>query len=233
MDTQNRVKELEEQIRYHSDLYFNKAAPEITDAEFDGLVNELRLLSPESAVLGEVGSVPSYGQKVKHSSLMGSLDKTKESTEIEAWARTYTRDTSHVPKVVISPKMDGLAVRLVYRDGRLVEAATRGNGCVDGETQLEDEGGKMISIQEIVSSGLKCRVKCLDVPMGKICFGDVSAVFDNGQTKDWIELTVKDEKGVRHKLILTPDHQVLSLDGGSPHFVRAENLKEGEDVFGT
>jgi len=128
MDTQDRIRELEEQIRYHSDLYFNQSRPEITDSEFDALVSELRLLSPESAALGEVGSVPTYGQKVKHSSIMGSLDKTKEPTEVERWARTYTRNTSITPKLVVMPKMDGLAVRIGYVKGKLVEAATRGNG---------------------------------------------------------------------------------------------------------
>jgi len=128
MDTRERIRELEEQVRYHSDLYFNQSKSEITDAEFDALVDELRSLAPESAVLGEVGAVPSYGQKVKHSSIMGSLDKTKDASEVERWARTYTTDTSQIPKVTVMPKMDGVAVRLNYDNGRLVEAATRGNG---------------------------------------------------------------------------------------------------------
>lgn len=128
MSTAERIQELEEQVRYHSDLYFNQSAPEITDAEFDALVAELQQLAPDSAVLSEVGAVPSYGQKVKHSSLMGSLDKTKEASAVEQWARTHTSDTSKKPCVVVTPKMDGLAVRLNYDNGRLVEAATRGNG---------------------------------------------------------------------------------------------------------
>ena len=223
----NRIQELEGLVRYHADLYYNQAKPEITDAEFDALVEELKGLAPDSPALGEVGAVPTYGKKLTHSRPMGSLDKAKSAVEVVEWHAKNGKG-----RVSVTPKMDGAACRLNYRNGVLVQAASRGNGCVDGETQLETEDGKSIPIREIVSKGLKCRVKCLDVPTGKICFREVDDVFDNGQTKDWIELTVKDGKG-SHKLILTPNHQVLSLDGGKPHFVRAKDLKEGEDVFGT
>jgi DNA ligase (NAD+) len=125
MDQATRIRELEEQVRYHADLYFNENTPEITDAEFDALVDELRELAPDSAALAEVGSTPSYGRKVTHSSTMGSLDKQTTCSGLMAWHGKHGGG-----KVVVSPKVDGLAVRLNYRNGKLVEAATRGNGQV-------------------------------------------------------------------------------------------------------
>jgi len=126
MSNEERVQELEELVRYHADLYFNQNKPELSDAEFDALVEELKSLSPDSSVLGEVGSVPSYGKKVTHDRPMGSLDKAKTAGEVTAWCSGHTKST----KVAVTPKMDGAAVRLNYKGGILIQGATRGNGDV-------------------------------------------------------------------------------------------------------
>jgi len=132
-----RVKELVESVRYHSDLYYNKGKPELSDAEFDALVEELRnsveelkakfpddpSIAEGEAVLNEVGSVPSYGRKLTHSSIMGSLDKVDSLAGVGLWANMHGGNS---PKIAVTPKIDGLAVRLNYVDGKLVEAATRG-----------------------------------------------------------------------------------------------------------
>jgi DNA ligase (NAD+) len=118
-----RIRELEEQVRYHSELYFNKAKPEISDEEFDRLIDELKELDPTSPALVEVGAVPSYGHKVSHAATMGSLDKFRTLKDVVAWHKA-----SGGGAIVVMPKIDGLAIRLNYRNGRLVQAATRGNG---------------------------------------------------------------------------------------------------------
>ncbi len=127
MNKIDRIKELEGQIRYHADLYYNQAKPEITDAEYDALVDELRNLEPDNAVLLEVGSTPSYGRKVTHSSPMGSLDKETDSEGVKEWYKKYSRKGN---KVAVTPKIDGLSIRINYENGKLVEGATRGNGIV-------------------------------------------------------------------------------------------------------
>jgi DNA ligase (NAD+) len=124
----DRIAELEGLIRYHADLYYNRSAPEITDAEYDSLVDELKRIDPDNAVLKEVGATLSYGRKVKHSSLMGSLDKEISAADVETWYEKYSQNTKGYNGIVVTPKIDGLAVRLNYKDGVLVEAATRGNG---------------------------------------------------------------------------------------------------------
>jgi len=147
MGVNERIRELEGLVRYHSDIYFNEAKQEITDAEYDELVAELTELDPESPALVEVGSVPSYGRKVKHSSTMGSLKKATTVDEVMAW-----HEACGGGDIVLMPKMDGLAIRLNYRSGRFVQAATRGDGeigqdvtdnarGVDGvREEIEDKG---------------------------------------------------------------------------------------------
>lgn len=126
MNPNPRINELAELIRYHADLYFNKSAPEITDAEFDALVAELTKLDPNNPALLEVGSNPSYGTKVAHYATMGSLDKTRTQDEVRSW---FTACSSSAAKgIVLSPKIDGLAVDLLYVEGKFTQAVTRGDG---------------------------------------------------------------------------------------------------------
>jgi len=130
VDVEQRIEELEQLVRYHADLYFNESAPEITDAEFDALVDELRALAPDSAALQEVGAVPSYGRKLTHERPMGSLEKAKTNDDVRKWALENSSQPGDDTEVAVMPKMDGIACRLNYEKGRLMEAATRGNGDV-------------------------------------------------------------------------------------------------------
>ena len=135
--SQERIQELETQVRYHSDLYYN-GMPEITDAEFDEMVDELTELAPDSPALAEVGAIPAWGRKVKHPFLMGSLSKKTKVPKLLEWYEDVPTSDMPNPKVLVcSPKMDGLAVRLRYVEGDLVEAATRGDGEV-GQDILEN-----------------------------------------------------------------------------------------------
>ena len=159
-----RTEELANLIRYHSEKYFTEAEPEITDAEFDALVNELKSLDPNHEVLSEVGAEPSYGKKVFHPTLMGSLDKVNAPESFDRWVVSVGIDEAYT----IMPKVDGLAVRLVYENGQLVLAATRGNGCLQGDTKLEFLDGRVLTIQEVVENRIVGRVKCFNVEENKI-----------------------------------------------------------------
>ena len=125
--SQHRIVELETEIRRHSELYYN-GVPEISDAEFDELFDELKELAPDSPVLAEVGA-PAWGTTVKHPKLMGSLEKSNELADLLAWYESVPVGDLEKPKILLAaPKIDGLAVRLRYKKGKLVEAATRGDG---------------------------------------------------------------------------------------------------------
>ena len=125
-----RINELAELISYHSDLYYNKANPELSDSEFDRLWDELQTLSPNHPQLQRVGSDPPPGSvKVNHLFPMLSLDKANTNDEVIHY---ITETTAQGRRFVCQPKLDGSALSLEYRCGRLVRAATRGSG-VRGE----------------------------------------------------------------------------------------------------
>jgi DNA ligase (NAD+) len=121
------IAELERAVRRHQSLY-DAGRPEISDAEFDKLVEDLRFKSGESPVLLEIGAKVS-GVKVRHSVPMLSLGKVYEMPDLQAWAKPmFERGCS----LLVQPKYDGLALALKYVDGRLVRATTRGDGA-EGE----------------------------------------------------------------------------------------------------
>ena len=123
---QTLVDWLAEQIAHHSHLYYNEASPEITDAEFDKLWDELSRLAPEHPQLKKVGSDPPPGSvKVNHLFAMRSLDKSSTEEEVTHFV---SETTAQSRRFVCQPKLDGSALSLEYRRGRLVRAATRGSG---------------------------------------------------------------------------------------------------------
>lgn len=121
------VPSLEALVRHHNHLYWDRAAPEISDTEYDRLVRRLKELSPSSPVLTEMGPSDEgegrYGAPVTHAVPMLSLDKAYGDDEIREWMSDFEG------RVVVSPKFDGVAASLRYdASGELVLAATRGNG---------------------------------------------------------------------------------------------------------
>ena len=121
-----RIASLAEQIAHHSHLYYNLAQPELSDAEFDRLWDELKALDPDHPQLSRVGADIAPGSvKVDHLFPMRSLDKATSSEELNHFVNTTT---SGATRFLSQPKLDGSALSLEYRMGRLVRAATRGSG---------------------------------------------------------------------------------------------------------
>ncbi|HEX5614183.1 MAG TPA: NAD-dependent DNA ligase LigA [Acidimicrobiia bacterium] len=136
VDAGARVAELRELIEYHNERYFLSDAPEISDAEFDGLVRELReleaahpeLVTPDSPTQRPGGGVASTFAPVPHVVPMLSLDNAFDEAELRAWGARIERLVTEPIRYVTEPKMDGLAISLLYEGGRYVRAATRGDG---------------------------------------------------------------------------------------------------------
>ena len=125
-DEPARIAWLAEQIGHHSHLYYNVAEPEISDAAFDRLWDELNSLSPEHPQLNRVGADIDPGSvKVEHMFPMRSLDKATGDEEIHHFVHETALGAT---RFLSQPKLDGSALSLEYRKGRLVRAATRGSG---------------------------------------------------------------------------------------------------------
>ena len=121
-----RVQWLANQIAHHSHLYYNLAEPTISDAEFDRLWDELNHLDAEHPQLDRVGVDVAPGSvKVEHMFPMRSLDKGTAAEDIQHFVHTTAKGALHY---VSQPKLDGSALSLEYRKGRLVRASTRGSG---------------------------------------------------------------------------------------------------------
>ena len=121
-----RIQWLAKELEKHSELYYNQAKPIISDSEFDSIRDELKQLSPNHPQLSIVGSDPPPGsKKVDHLFRMMSLDKATTDQEV---AHFVSQTTANGRRFVCQPKLDGSALSLEYRRGRLVTAATRGNG---------------------------------------------------------------------------------------------------------
>ncbi len=144
MTPADRVARLRELIRHHETQYYLHDRPEISDAEFDGLMRELAALEAEHPELQDlhsptqrVGGQPAPGfQTVRHLAPMLSLENAYSEDELREFhariCRALGRDEAAPLGYVTELKIDGLSVALTYEDGRLVRGATRGDG-VQGE----------------------------------------------------------------------------------------------------
>ena len=137
----SRIAKLREEIRRHDRRYYVEAAPEISDRDYDRLVDELRdleakhpeLVTPDSPTQ-RVGDEPVPElQPVRHRVPMMSIDNTYGADDLAAWGKRVEKllaDAGHTEPVewVLELKIDGVAMSLTYGSGRLALAATRGNG---------------------------------------------------------------------------------------------------------
>ena len=141
-EVEARAAELREQLRHHGHRYYVLDDPEIDDDVYDALLDELRaieadhpeLVTPDSPTQRIGGEPVSALKKVTHEQPMLSLANARSEEELRAWVarmRTHlAREGIENPEFefVAEPKIDGLAISLLYEDGRLVRGATRGNG---------------------------------------------------------------------------------------------------------
>ncbi|NNG78224.1 NAD-dependent DNA ligase LigA [Brevibacterium luteolum] len=133
-----RAKELALEIEEHRERYYVKDAPTVSDAEFDTLMRELEdiedrfpeLRDPDSPTQHVGGGVDTeLFAEVVHTERMYSLDNAFSRAELDDWAARVDRGLGRKPaRYLCELKIDGLAVNLTYEHGRLVRAATRGDG---------------------------------------------------------------------------------------------------------
>jgi DNA ligase (NAD+) len=140
-----RLAQLRDEIRKHDRLYYEEAAPIISDREYDRVYKELvdletqfpDLVTPDSPTRRVGGKPLQAFEQVSHLIPMLSLDNTYSEEEVKNfYARIQRLSPDEKIPVVIEPKVDGVAVSLIYENGRLCQAATRGDGNVgDNITQ--------------------------------------------------------------------------------------------------
>lgn len=138
-------QDLADEVRGHQFRYYIKDAPIVSDAEFDKMFNELLALEdryPELTVpdsptqlVGGAGFATDFGEAA-HLERMLSLDDVFDTEELLAWFNRVENEVGADPYYLCELKIDGVALSLVYRDGRLERAATRGDGRVGEDVTL-------------------------------------------------------------------------------------------------
>ena len=157
-DPAERADELRRILEYHNALYYDKDDPEIGDDEYDALIDELRALEAEHPELQtpesptqRVGSTPlSRFEEVEHPEPMLSLANARSEEDMRAWENRIANllkrfdITAAETSYVTEPKIDGLAISLIYENGKFVRGATRGDGRVG-----EDVTHNLMTISDI------------------------------------------------------------------------------------
>ena len=144
-DARRRWQELADEVREHQFRYYIKDAPVVSDADFDALFNELLALEerfgelrvPDSPtqLVGGAGFATEF-TPAEHLERMLSLDDVFNTDELQAWSVRVENELGPDPRYLCELKVDGVAIALVYRDGRLERAATRGDGRVGEDVTL-------------------------------------------------------------------------------------------------
>ncbi len=150
-----RVAELEALIARHQDLYYN-GQPEISDAEFDALWDELSALDPKNPLLARIGADAADGwPKARHLIPMGSQDKASDPESFLAWCAKVA-----YPEYLVQYKLDGASLELQYEEGRLVRAVTRGDGEIGDDITPNacKMRGVLLRLPEAFSGGVRGEV---------------------------------------------------------------------------
>jgi len=144
--SKGRIQELETKIFQARHDYYN-GQPTVSDKVYDAWVDELRLLDPSNKAVTAIGSpvAPSEWKKAKHQIPMGSLDKVNTPAELTKWVE----DTYPDGKLCITEKLDGLSIEVIYENGSLVQAITRGDG----------EVGEDVTVNVVKMGGVKSHLK--------------------------------------------------------------------------
>lgn len=146
MDNKERIEELIKQIEYHSNRYYNMDEPEISDYEYDSLMQELKQLEKENPELVSKNSPTQKvggsakreaGVLVKHNVPMLSLQDVFSKEDVYHFVESVQKELVN-PVFVVEYKIDGLSVALRYEDGELKLAVTRGDGIIQGEDVTEN-----------------------------------------------------------------------------------------------
>jgi DNA ligase (NAD+) len=167
-DPHKKIEALRDQIRHHEYRYYVLDDPEITDAEFDQLMNELKKIETENPELvtpdsptQRVGGKPREGfLKAPHSSPMLSLDNTYNVDDLRNWERRVHELAGRDDiEYVCELKLDGMSLALHYEDGKLVRGITRGDGTIG-----EDVTSNVRTVRSIPLSIPKEKLKKAGIP---------------------------------------------------------------------
>ncbi len=223
-----RIVELRRLIRRHDRLYYGLAAPEISDFDYDRLFSELRrleeqypeLVTPTSPTQ-RVGGEPLDGlQPAAHGMPMLSLDNSYSLDELRAWYDRMCRELGGPPASLAAElKIDGISISLIYREGRLKSAVTRGDGQVGDDVTIAARTVRGLPLEvEDAPSRLEVRG---EVYMARSAFLDVNrlrreageAEFANPRNAAAGAIRLLDSRETARRRLALWSYQVVEAEG--------------------
>ncbi|OBK28498.1 DNA ligase (NAD(+)) LigA [Mycobacterium sp. 1165196.3] len=176
-EVRRQWQDLAETVREHQFRYYIKDAPIISDADFDAMFNELlaleerhpelRVADSPTQLVGGAGFATEFAEAA-HLERMLSLDDVFDRDELVAWSNRVENEVGKQPHYLCELKIDGVALSLVYRDGRLERAATRGDGRVGEDVTLNAR--TIDDVPERLSAGADFPVPALLEVRGEVFF---------------------------------------------------------------
>lgn len=179
------IKQLEEKIDNANTAYHVFGSSELSDAEYDALKDMLAKLDPKNSRIKQVGAVipdkvkkeKQHWEKYVHKTYkMGSIDKVNYFNELTKWANNL----DYKKEYIVEEKLDGISIKLIYINGELNKAITRGNDD-SGESIGEDITKNVKKMKNVISQMPKCKFKEV-VIRGEIILYKSNAEFVGGKT---------------------------------------------------
>lgn len=142
-----KIEKIRNKLIAANDAYYNKNQSFLTDQEFDNLKDKLQELSPNDPFLSQVGAPVKVTEwkKARHKIPMTSLNKVNTVEEFKKWAKNIKAND-----FLIMEKMDGISIELIYKEGNLIDAITRGDGTI-GESIVTNVS-KMINVKKNINN---------------------------------------------------------------------------------
>ena len=135
MDILFEMSEIIEKLNYWAKMYYEQDAPVVSDAEYDKLYYKLKAMEEEvgfslpDSPTKRVGGAPQKKfEQSKHLQRLYSLDKAQNEDELKDWLQRLIKAEGYIPTLTAEFKFDGLTLNILYENGRLIKATTRGNG---------------------------------------------------------------------------------------------------------
>ncbi|HEY5103831.1 MAG TPA: NAD-dependent DNA ligase LigA [Acidimicrobiales bacterium] len=231
MNHAERVAFLRDEIARHNQAYFINDEPKIPDADYDALARELRQLEADHPELRDESSVSSMVgarsvnlfREVRHVSAMLSLDNVFDVEELRGWSERVAKGLqldADMLRFVVEPKIDGLAMSIIYVDGELFQAATRGDGRV-GE-DVTDNVRTIRNVPKTLSGGTRGRVEVRgEVFLARDDFEEMNRLQREAGAKEFANprnaaagsLRQKDPNATAKRPLSFLGYQLVDLDG--------------------
>ena len=247
MTPKERVAWLRDEIARHNEAYFMHDAPHIPDADYDALTRELRALEAEFPELRDENSVstkvgaPSTNlfKPVVHQETMLSLDNVFDAEELRQWSTRVAKSLQRDPeslRFAVEPKIDGLALSIIYVDGSMFQAATRGDGRV-GE-DVTDNVRTIRNVPRTLSGGPRGREEVrgevflarddfLEMNRQQIALG--AKEFANPRNAAAGSLRQKDPAATAKRPLSFLAYQLVDLDGALSFTHYSETIRQLAD----